>query len=85
MSSRREEHSGRDQGAGPERVFLVGVEFLSRGLSKRETKKKSGDELEPRTDEEASANDRRQTPGRVPPVARAARSVAGAKVMSPAC
>ena len=54
------------QGVGPERVFLVGVEFLSRGLSKRDTKKKSADEREPRTDEESSANDRRQTPGKVP-------------------
>ena len=80
MNSRREEHSGRDQGAGSERVFLVGVEFLSRGLSKRDTKKKKSNS-EPRTDEELSANDRRQTLGKVPPVARAARSVADTRLL----
>jgi len=79
MNSRREEHSGRDQGAGSERVFLVGVEFLSRGLTKR-THKKSADERDSRDDEESSSGDRRQSVGKVPPVARAARSVADTRL-----
>jgi GTPase len=80
MKSRREDRPGRDSGAGSERVFLVGVEFLSRGVSKRDTQKKPADERESRSDEESSANDRRKTSGKVPPVARAARSVADTRL-----
>jgi GTPase len=80
MRPRREEHSGRSTGIGLERVFLVGVEFLSRGLSKRDIHKKSADERQRGMDEETSSSDRRKPAGKVPPVARAARSVADTRL-----
>jgi GTPase len=78
MSSRRDNHSGHGQGGGSERVFLVGVEFLSRGLTNRVNRKPSSREAKSGDDEETSSSDRRKTAGKVPPVARAARSVADA-------
>lgn len=61
-------------------MFLVGVEFLSRGQSKRDNRKKSSHEVESSGDGETSSTDRRKTAGKVPPVARAARSVADTRL-----
>jgi GTP-binding protein HflX len=80
MNTKRDDHSGRGQGDGSERVFLVGVEFLSRGLSNRDNRKKSSSEAEPSGAGETSSTDRRKPAGKVPPVARAARSVADTRL-----
>jgi GTP-binding protein HflX len=61
-------------------VFLVGVEFLSRGSSNRDNRKKSSGEAESSKEGETSSTDRRKTAGKVPPVARAARSVADTRL-----
>jgi len=58
-------------------VFLVGVEFLAHGSAKRRPAP------QPPTDEireETEVSDRRQASGKVPPGARAARSVADARL-----
>jgi GTP-binding protein HflX len=58
-------------------VFLVGVEFLARGREKRQAS------AQPRPDEdhgETEVSDRRQASGKVPPGARAARSVVDARL-----
>jgi GTPase len=80
MKSKREERSGHSQGGGPERVFLVGVEFLSRGLSNRNSKKQSADERETREAGESATGERLKPAGKVPPVARAARTVADTRM-----
>jgi len=80
MSSQSDDRSWRNRGGEPERVFLVGVEFLSRGVGGREARKPSTDGRSADSDSEAMSNDRRQPAGKVPPVARAARSVAGARL-----
>lgn len=61
-------------------MFLVGVEFLSRGSSNRDNRKKSSGEAESSKEGETSSTDRRKTAGKVPPVARAARSVADTRL-----
>jgi GTP-binding protein HflX len=80
MRSKREERSGHSQGGGSERVFLVGVEFLSRGLSNRNSKKQSADERETRANGESATGERLKPAGKVPPVARAARTVADTRM-----
>jgi len=80
MSSQSDDRSWHNRGGEPERVFLVGVEFLSRGVGGREPRKPSADGRSADSDTEAVSNDRRQPAGKVPPVARAARSVAGARL-----
>src|SRR3974390_627754 len=80
MSSQSDDRSWHNRGGKPERVFLVGVEFLSRGGGGREPRKPSADGRSADSDTEAVSNDRRQPAGKVPPVARAARSVAGARL-----
>src|SRR3974390_694715 len=80
MSSQSDDRSWHNRGGKPERVFLVGVEFLSRGVGGREPRKPSADGRSADSDTEAVSNDRRQPAGKVPPVARAARSVAGARL-----
>lgn len=80
MNSRPHDRSWRNRGGEPERVFLVGVEFLSRGVSGRDKRKPAADERAAEGSGEPVANDRRQPAGKVPPSARAARSVAGARL-----
>jgi len=80
MSSQSDDRSWHNRGGEPERVFLVGVEFLSRGVGGREARKPSTDGRSADSDIDAVSNDRRQPAGKVPPVARAARSVAGARL-----
>src|SRR3974390_836851 len=80
MSSQSDDRSWHNRGGEPERVFLVGVEFLSRGGGGREPRKPSADGRSADSDTEAVSNDRRQPAGKVPPVARAGRSVAGARL-----
>src|SRR5271167_1256756 len=83
MSSRRDDHTRRDQGSAREHVFLVGVEFLARGLSSRGGRQQSPEspaERESRNDEGPSSSGRRQAAGKVPPVARAARTVADTRL-----
>src|SRR5271165_5134355 len=76
MSSQSDDRSWRNRGGEPERVFLVGVEFLSRGVGGREARKPSTDGRSADSDSEAMSNDRRQPAGKVLPSARAARRVA---------
>ena len=61
-------------------MFLVGVEFLSRGLSNRNPRKQSADERETRADGESATGERLKPAGKVPPVARAARTVADTRM-----
>lgn len=75
MNHQNDDRSWSNRSGEAERVFLVGVEFLTRGPERR--KPASGpppDDVE----QEPSTGDRRQTAGKVPPSARAARTVADA-------
>ena len=58
-------------GGAAERVFLVGVEFLSRAA---ESRKATSPARPSQDDEEPELTDRRQAGGKVPPGARAARA-----------
>jgi len=80
MKRRSGDRPAHATGGGPERVFLVGVEFLSRGVTSRDDRRKTSGGREDEAGGEASSSDRRQTAGSVPPGARAARSVATARV-----
>jgi GTPase len=78
MSSRSDDRSWSIRVGEPERVFLVGVEFLSRGPANRGAHKPAA-ETRP-TEEEPAPNCRRQPAVAVPPGARAARTVADARL-----
>jgi GTP-binding protein HflX len=69
-------HTGKGR---PETVFLVGVEFLSRGRFAPGAQRSSDNRPEV-ADEETNPGDRRQSSGTVPPGARVARSVADNKL-----
>jgi GTPase len=64
----------------PERVFLVGVEFVSRGLASREKRSRSSDADATGVAESADSHPRQLPPGKVPASARAARSVADTRL-----
>lgn len=80
MNSRPGDRSWRNRASKPEHVFLVGVEFLSRGVSSRDNRSRSAEAIEHGSEEATSAYSRQQPLGRVPPSARAARSIAAAHV-----
>ncbi|HEY4899776.1 MAG TPA: GTPase HflX [Terriglobales bacterium] len=69
----RSRHNRRGE---PERVFLVGVEFLSRNLVSRDKHQRSSESRSADVDGAPAAHPRQQPPGKVSASARAARSVA---------
>ncbi len=80
MNSRSNPRSWQTGRSEPERVFLVGVEFLSHGGAGREKRQPASEARDADSEEPPAAHSRQQPPGRVPPSARAARSVAGAHI-----
>ena len=78
MNSKRDSRPWANRGAEPERVFLVGVEFLARDYSDRENRSALPPRPEPSTEEGSAESYRGQAGGKVPPSARAARTVANA-------
>jgi len=80
MNSRPGGRSSPNAGGGPERVFLVGVEFLARGVTGGETQRRAADSHAAQADAEGASNGRRQAAGKVPPGARAARNVADTRL-----
>jgi GTPase len=77
MNSRSDDRTWRNRGSEPERVFLVGVEFLSRSLGGRTRPSEAG-----AADRGGipAAHARQQPLGKVPPGARAARTVADTRL-----
>jgi GTPase len=80
MNSRSNDRSRQTGRSEPERVFLVGVEFLSRNVAGRENRPHPSEARETDSEEPPATHPRQQPLGRVPPGARAARSVAGAHI-----
>ena len=76
MNTRSDDRSWRNRGSEPERVFLVGVEFLARGSSGRNNRRRASDSREEEIEETPVAHARQQPLGKVPSGARAARTVA---------
>jgi len=76
MNSRSVDRFWHNSRSEPERVFLVGVEFLSRNLTSRDKRPRSSDARATEIDDVPAAHPRQQPPGKVPASARAARSVA---------
>ncbi|HEY4962800.1 MAG TPA: hypothetical protein VII29_18240, partial [Terriglobales bacterium] len=76
MNSRSVDRFWHNSRSEPERVFLVGVEFLSRNLTSRDKRPRSSDARATDIDDVPAAHPRQQPPGKVPASARAARSVA---------
>ena len=77
MNSSSADRSGTNRQGDAERVFLVGVEFLSRNLGNRNKQKRPADIGEEGAVEVPDSHPRQQPLGKVPASARAARSVAG--------
>ena len=77
MSSQPDDRARRNRFGESERVFLVGVEFQSRG---RDLRTPSPDGRPPDKDEDSPSTDRRHPAGKVPASARAARSVADTRL-----
>ena len=80
MNSRSNDRSWRNRRSEPERVFLVGVEFLSRGLAGRDQRPHSSEARDTGVDESPATRPRQQPLGKVPPGARAARTVVDAHI-----
>jgi GTP-binding protein HflX len=80
MNSRSDDRSWHNNRSEPERVFLVGVEFLSRALAKRDKQKLSPGNEEESMGEAAESHPRQQPLGKVPASARAARTVVDAHI-----
>src|ERR1017187_9638753 len=76
MNSKSADRSWHNRRSEPERVFLVGVEFLSRNLASRDKRPHSSDAPARDVNDAPAAHPRQQPPGKVPASARAARSVA---------
>src|SRR5271165_7363464 len=76
MNSRSVDRLWHNRRSEPEQVFLVGVEFLARNLTRRDKRPRSSDDRATDTDDAPAAHPRRQPPGKVPASARVARSVA---------
>jgi GTPase len=64
----------------PERVFLVGVEFVSRGAAGRKQGPRTSEASAADVEDSAELHPRQQPPGKVPASARAARSVADTRL-----
>src|SRR5664279_4446257 len=76
-SSDRSWHNNRSES---ERVFLVGVEFLSRAVTNRDKQKRSAGSAEAGAQEAPDSHPRQQPLGKVPASARAARTVVDAHI-----
>jgi GTPase len=80
MNSKPTNRSWETGRSEPERVFLVGVEFLSRNVAGRSSRPRSSEACETEIDEAPAARPRQQPPGKVPPSARAARTALDAHI-----
>ena len=80
MNSRSSDRSWRSGRSEPERVFLVGVEFLSRALTNRDKQKHAAEGGEQGAVEAPESHPRQQPLGKVPASARAARTVVDAHI-----
>ena len=80
MNSRSSDRSWRNGRSEPERVFLVGVEFLSRALTNRDKQKHAAAGGEQGVVEAPESHPRQQPLGKVPASARAARTVVDAHI-----
>ena len=80
MNSSSTDRSWRTSRSEPERVFLVGVEFVSRSLARREKTSRASEGGAADVDETPDSRPRQQPPGKVPASARAARSVADTRL-----
>jgi GTP-binding protein HflX len=80
MDSSPTDRSWRTSRSEPERVFLVGVEFVSRSLASRKQSSRSSDAGAADVEEAPGSHPRQQPPGKVPASARAARSVADTRL-----
>src|SRR5271169_2817159 len=80
MDSSPTDRSWRTSRSEPERVFLVGVEFVSRSVANRKQSTRSSDAGAAEIEDSPGSHPRQQPPGKVPPSARAARSVADTRL-----
>ncbi|HEY4933329.1 MAG TPA: GTPase HflX, partial [Terriglobales bacterium] len=80
MNSRSSARSWRNGRNEPERVFLVGVEFLSRALTNRDKQKHAAEGGQESAVEAPDSHPRQQPLGKVPASARAARTVVDAHI-----
>src|SRR5271169_4249504 len=80
MDSSPTDRSWRTSRSEPERVFLVGVEFVSRSVANRKANSRSSDAGAAEIEDSPGSHPRQQPPGKVPPSARAARSVADTRL-----
>src|SRR5271165_702859 len=80
MDSSPADRSWRTSRSEPERVFLVGVEFVSRSLTGRKQGPRSSEAGAADVVDSAELHPRQQPPGKVPASARAARSVADTRL-----
>src|SRR5271167_2335738 len=80
MDSSPTDRSWRTSRSEPERVFLVGVEFVSRSLDGRKQGPRSSESGDPDVEDSPELHPHQQPPGKVPPSARAARSVADTRL-----
>src|SRR5271167_2452781 len=76
MDSSPTDRSWRTSRSEPERVFLVGVEFVSRSLDGRKQGPRSSESGDPDVEDSPELHPHQQPPGKVPSGARAARTVA---------
>jgi len=77
---RSDDRSWRNRQGESERVFLVGVEFSSQGRTAREGEARGATARDAEVESGQSGPSRQLSPGKVPPGARAARTVAGARI-----
>ncbi len=80
MDSSPTDRSWRTSRSEPERVFLVGVEFVSRSLDGRKQGPRSSEAGDPDVEDSPELHPHQQPPGKVPASARAARSVADTRL-----
>jgi len=80
MNSSSNDRSSRHRGSESERVFLVGVEFLSRGPANRDKRAGSSEARATDSEESPPIHPRQQPAGKVPTSARAARTVVDAHI-----
>jgi GTP-binding protein HflX len=80
MNSRPTDRSWQTRPSEPERVLLVGVEFLSRNVSSRGKRPLSSEARETDLERLPVNRPHQQPPGKVPPGARVARTVADTNI-----
>jgi|SRR5580704_2286136 GTP-binding protein HflX len=80
MDSSPTDRSWRTSRSEPERVFLVGVELVSRSLASRKQGPRSSEAGAADVEVSPESHPRQQPPGKVPASARAARSVADTRL-----